>query len=145
VASGPVNPWLELHAALSVVSYGAFALACVAGLMYLLQERQLKSHHIHSIFYRLPPIHDLAIANSRLILTGFSLFTIGIASGLMHGVAHSHLLWAISVGVWLVYGAILVAVLWHRISPRKVALLSVSAFSVMLLTLWAIQLVPAQT
>ena len=30
----------------------------------------------------------------------------------------------------------------HRISPRLVAVLSVSAFSVMLLTLWGIQLVP---
>src|SRR5215210_1939053 len=36
-----VNPWLEFHASMSIVAYGVFALACVAGLMYLAQERQL--------------------------------------------------------------------------------------------------------
>ena len=138
------SAWLELHAALSVVSYGAFALACVAGVMYLAQERQLKTHHIHSVFYRLPPIRDLAVANRRLIFFGFGLFTIGLAAGWMHGPAHVPLLRIVSVGNWLLYGFILTATLWHRISPRRVALLSVGAFSVMLLTLWGIQFVPAK-
>jgi len=71
--NAPVNGWLELHAAISMVAYGAFALAGVAGVMYLAQERQLKTHHIRSIFYHMPPIRDLAVANGRLILTGFAL------------------------------------------------------------------------
>src|SRR5204862_4343760 len=29
------NPWLEFHASMSMIAYGAFALACVAGVMYL--------------------------------------------------------------------------------------------------------------
>jgi hypothetical protein len=45
------NSLLELHAALSVMAYGAFALGFVAGVMYLVQERQLKSHKLHSIFF----------------------------------------------------------------------------------------------
>src|SRR2546430_4899773 len=51
----PPNSWLELHASMSIVAYGAFALACIAGAMYLVQERQLKTRQIHSIFYHLPP------------------------------------------------------------------------------------------
>ena len=47
---------------------------------YLAQERQLKTHHIHSIFYHLPPIRDLAVANGRLIFTGFALLAVGIAA-----------------------------------------------------------------
>src|SRR6202035_1265732 len=35
----PANPWLEFHASISLVAYGAFALACIAGVMYLIQER----------------------------------------------------------------------------------------------------------
>ena len=31
-----VNRWLEFHASMSIVAYGAFALACIAGLMYFL-------------------------------------------------------------------------------------------------------------
>ena len=44
------NPWLEFHASMSMIAYGAFALACVAGVMYLVQERQLKTHQLHSFF-----------------------------------------------------------------------------------------------
>ena len=34
----PANSWLEFHASISIVAYGAFALACIAGVMYLVQE-----------------------------------------------------------------------------------------------------------
>lgn len=141
----PPNGWLELHAAVSIVAYGAFALACIAGVMYLAQERQLKTHNIRSIFYHLPPIHDLAVANRRLIYTGFALLTIGMVAGFAHGSAHVHVMRIVSVGVWASYAAILAALLWHRISPRRVALLSVAVFSVMLLTLWGVQVFPKQT
>src|ERR1039457_1804812 len=33
----PANSWLEFHASISLIAYGAFALACIAGLMYLVQ------------------------------------------------------------------------------------------------------------
>src|SRR5436190_9318512 len=32
-----VNPWLEFHASISMMAYGAFAFSCVAGVMYLVQ------------------------------------------------------------------------------------------------------------
>ena len=63
----PANSWLEFHASISLVAYGAFALACIAGVMYLIQERQLKTHELHSIFYRLPPLSDLFAAITRLL------------------------------------------------------------------------------
>jgi ABC-type uncharacterized transport system permease subunit len=135
-AQHPPNGWLELHAAVSVVAYGAFALACVAGAMYLAQERQLKSHNIHSIFYHLPPIRDLSVANNRLIVVGFLLLTVGLGAGFGLGSIFAHsALTAWSVGVWVLYGFILTAEWRHRISPRRVAWLSVAAFSVLLITL----------
>lgn len=137
-----INPWMELHAAASIVAYGAFALAGVAGVMYLVQERQLKTHHLRSIFFHLPPIHDLAVANRRLILTGFALLTIGIASGFMVGSLSSHFIkvsW--SVGVWALYGFILAAEWMHRLSPRRGAWLSVAAFALVLCTLWGIRFI----
>lgn len=138
------NAWMELHAAISVVAYGAFALACVAGAMYLTQERQLKTHHIHSFFYHLPPIRDLAVANGRLILTGLGLLAVGIYAGLMIGGLQSHgvkIAW--SIGVWLLYGVIYALSKGHRLSPRRVAWLSVAAFSAVLLTLSGITFIKA--
>lgn len=138
----PQSYWMELHAAVSVVAYGAFALACVAGVMYLAQERQLKTHHIRSIFYHLPPIHDLAVANGRLILSGFLLLSVGLGAGFMIGNLQSHavkIAW--SVGVWLVYGVIFALSKGHRLSPRRVAWLSVAAFAAVLLTVSGIRFI----
>src|SRR5713101_3593285 len=43
----PANPWLEFHASISLVAYGAFALACIAGVMYFC--RSASSRHINCI------------------------------------------------------------------------------------------------
>ena len=136
----PVNGWHEMHAAVSLLAYGAFALAGVAGVMYLLQERQLKTHHINSIFYYLPPIRDLSVATKRLIATGFLLLTLGLAAGFAAGSAlGAHIQHVVvSVGVWVLYGLFVAAARWHRISGRRAAWLSVAAFSVVLCTLWAL-------
>jgi ABC-type uncharacterized transport system permease subunit len=143
--SDPPSPVVEAHAALSLVAYGAFALAMVAGLMYLAQERQLKTHHIRSIFYHLPPIHDLAVANRRLIWAGFGIFTVGLFSGIAYGSAHVHVLRYVSLGSWLLYASILAAIIARKISPRRVAVLSVAAFCLMLATMWGVQFFPKQT
>jgi ABC-type uncharacterized transport system permease subunit len=137
------QPWLETHAALSIVAYGAFALAFVAGVMYLIQERQLKTHRFRGLFFHLPPIADLAVAINRLIFTGFILLTLGLLSGFAVRVSGSaareewsKVIWG--VGVWLIYGGILQADKWRRVSPRRVAQLSVAAFSITLATLWGL-------
>ena len=130
------NAWLELHAAISIVAYGAFALAGVAGVMYLAQERQLKTHHLKSIFYHLPPIRDLATANTRLVITGLALLTVGLFAGFAMGNVGAHaakIVW--SSAVWLLYAFLAGAEWWRRISPRRAALLSVGAFALVLVTL----------
>lgn len=137
----PVNPWLELHAAISVVAYGAFALAGVAGVTLLVQERQLKTRKLHSFFYHFPPIHDLAAANRRLVYIGFGLLTLGLLAGLSRGIAHIGLLRVVSAGIWLLYGFLCVALGSRRISSQKTAWLAVVAFLILLATVWAVQIV----
>src|SRR6202140_3885372 len=80
-----VNPWLEAHTSFSMVACGAFALACIAGVMFLVQERQLKTRQPPSIFYRLPPINALSIANSRLLWLRVVLFPIGLGKRFVIG------------------------------------------------------------
>ncbi len=133
------SPWLELHAAISIVAYGAFALAGVAGAMLLVQERQLKTHHLRSIFFHLPPLHDLAAAINRLLLTGFVLLTIGLLAGFAVRLDWLKVSWGF--GVWLIYAAILQAEKWKRVSPRRVAQLAVGAFAVTLSTLWGLNFI----
>jgi len=134
----PANPSLEFHASVSLVAYGAFALACIAGVMYLVQERQLKTHQLRSIFYHLPPLTDLFAAITRLLWWGFILYTIGIASGFFTGRPLPRLQVVAAVGVWLLYAAILQGRYFRRIGPKRVAALCIIGFSVALTLLWGI-------
>ena len=134
----PANPALEFHASVSLVAYGAFALACIAGVMYLVQERQLKTHHLHSIFYHLPPLTDLFAAITRLLWWGFILYTIGIASGFFTGRPLPRVQVVAAIGVWLLYAAILQGRHLRRIAPKRVATLCIVGFSVALTLLWGI-------
>jgi HemX protein len=137
----PVNPWLEMHASISIVALGAFALACIAGVMYLVQERQLKTRQLHSIFYHLPPLTDLFAAITRLIWMGFVLYSVGLVSGFFTGepLPQVKMIWAI--GVWIFYAAILQARHLRRLAPKRIAALCVVAFSVAVSVLWGITFV----
>lgn len=139
-AVAPVKPWLELHAAISVVAYGAFALAAAAGVMWLAQERQLKTRRLHSFFFNLPPIQELAAANRRLVYFGFGLLTVGLLAGLLNGVAHGGMLRVVSLGVWLVYAFLCLSMRNAAISPRRASWMAIGAFSILLLTVWAVEI-----
>lgn len=134
----PPNSWLEFHASISLIAYGAFALACIAGVMYLVQERQLKTRQLHSIFYRLPPLSDLFAAITRLLWWGFALYTLGLASGFFIGQPLPRVQMICAFGVWVLYAAILQGRHWRRLAPKRVAALCILGFSVALTLLWGI-------
>ena len=134
----PANSWLEFHASMSMIAYGAFALACIAGVMYLVQERQLKTHQLHSIFYHLPPLTDLFAAITRLLWWGFALYTLGLASGFFIGEPLPRMQVVCAFGVWLLYAAILQGRHFRRLAPRRVAALCIVGFSAALTLLWGI-------
>jgi ABC-type uncharacterized transport system permease subunit len=131
--------WPELHAALALMAYGAFALSFVAGVMYLVQERLLKKRRLNSFFHTLPPIADLSAALHRVILAGYIMLTVALLSGLMAGSPSYYKATMIVSGfVWLPYGALLVFRRRRTCSPRRFAWLSVAAFALALSTLGAL-------
>ena len=136
-----VNPWLEFHASMSMIAYGAFALACVAGVMYLVQERQLKTHQLHSMFYHLPPLSNLFSAMTRLLWVGFALYTAGLVSGFFTGGPLPRLKMICAFAVWIFYGTILQGRHFHRLAPKRIAALCILAFTAAISVLWAINFV----
>ena len=129
------NPWVEFHAALSIVAYGSFGLASVAGVMYLLQDHQLKSRKGSALLYNLPPINDLATANKRLVGLGFILLTIAFTAGFISEMPVASLKFWTSVLIWALYGALLVIWRVHALAPRRIATLSVAIFAFALIVL----------
>jgi HemX protein len=134
-----LNPWVEMHAALSVIAYGAFGLAGIAGVMYLVQERQLKRHKASPLLYNLPPITDLAVANRRLVWLGFGLLTAGFAAGFASAMPVNTVKFGTSLTLWVFYGLLLALTHLSSLGPRRIAGLSVGIFAVAMAALPAIQ------
>ena len=136
------DPWLEFHAAFSVLAYGAFALAAVAGGLYLWQERQLKSRRPHPLFFFFPPMGDLGRVNGRLLGVGFALLTAGLAAGWVAlGAPRSNVHFLCAVATWALYGGLVLARWRHFLAPRRLATLSLAALGVAFVTLGGITFV----
>ena len=131
--------WPELHAALALVAYGAFALAAVAGVMYVVQEKLLKKHRLNSFFHILPPIAELSVALQRVMLAGFVLLSVALVAGLLaSSPAFYKATMVVSGFVWAPYGVLLWLRWRHPFSPRQFAWLAVGAFVLALSTLGAL-------
>ncbi|TYO99314.1 cytochrome c-type biogenesis protein CcsB [Geothermobacter ehrlichii] len=73
--------WFPIHISLAFAGYAIFALAFAAGVMYLMQERMLKSKRFSGLYYRLPSLEVLDSINYKCLTFGFPLMTMGIISG----------------------------------------------------------------
>jgi ABC-type uncharacterized transport system permease subunit len=124
------SPWGETHSAMSVLAYGALALAAVAGVMFLVLDHQLKEHHLKSgLFRNLPPVRELLVSLERLLWIGMILLTVGVIAGIMmpHGDgAWAHLVAA--AGVWAGYVALMAVKRIRGITGRRFALGAVALF-----------------
>jgi ABC-type uncharacterized transport system permease subunit len=75
------NPWIELHAALAVFSYGAFGILALTSIMYLLQTWSLKHKNVRGLFWFLPSVVQLDQINFRLLLTAVAILSISLGVG----------------------------------------------------------------
>jgi ABC-type uncharacterized transport system permease subunit len=145
IAPATNNPWVETHAAVSLVAYGAFGLACVAGLMFLIQEGELKSRRPAPIFHYLPPISALAKAILRLLWIGFSLLTLSFAAGLLAHIAVANAKFGFSLLIWALYALILIGAKTGWLAGRRFAVASSLTFLIALLLLPVIERLSTHT
>lgn len=127
--------WLEMHASVSLLAYGAFALACIAGVMFLVQDHFLRRAELQALSYELPPVTNLATAIVRLMSIGLVLLSIGIASGFGTARPPSGLHLLLSVGVWLAYAALLAVKWWKGLPSLETARAAVIVFGLPVITL----------
>ncbi len=131
-----IDPYVELHAALALIAYAAFALACITGVMYLLQERFLKQHRIGGLFYQLPPIQGLAKAIQRLVLLGLILLSVSLAVSFKLQTPISNPKLVFAWVVWALY-ALIGLIMWRQVlSPRQTAWLAAVGFVIPFISLW---------
>jgi HemX protein len=140
------NGLTSLHAALTLLSYGAFGLSSVAAVMYLTQEHDLKFHKLRAVFSLIPPIERLELITSRLLWAGFILLTAGLAfipfllqeRPELHPASDPKVIW--SALVWCLYLVLLILHGRFAQSGRRFAWGAVGTFTFVLLTFWGVNL-----
>jgi len=133
--------WLfPIHTTLLIFAYAAFAIAFMASVMYLLQERELKLKTFGAIFHRLPPlttVNDLATSAAAL---GLLLLTLGIVSGVIWSSQRFGRYWRndpkeiFALLTWLLYFVLIIYRLTAHWRGRSAAWLGVVGFALVLLT-----------
>ncbi len=136
--------WLVFHIIAIFTGEASFALACGIGMLYLLQERSIKTKRPGFFFKRLPSLELLDATGHACIATGFTLLTIGLITGFIYARVVWGRFWSWDPKeVWSGITWLLYAVLLHvRFSAgwrgRKAALLAIIGFGVLLFTFFGV-------
>src|SRR5215510_7373485 len=86
--------WLfPVHTTLLFFAYAAFFVVFVASVMYLLQERELKLKTFGAVFHRLPSLTMVNEIATISAVTGLTLLTLGIVTGMLWSSARFGRLW----------------------------------------------------
>ncbi len=105
------NPWIELHAALAVFSYGVFGLLALTSVMQLLQNWSLKHKRLNGLFWFLPSVVQLDQINTRMLSLGVLLLTFSLAVGSVWWLRDTASVnlpkLIVTLGVWFVYSVVL--------------------------------------
>src|SRR5262245_4901060 len=137
------SAWAWVHIGLALIGIAAFVLNFAGAIMYLLQERQLKTKRPGAFYYRLPSLATLDRLTYRTLALGFPFLTAGLILGLLW----ASWVWGtffafdplatLSVVAWAIYAATLAgraAAGWHG---RRAAYFSIIGFVALALTLGA--------
>jgi ABC-type uncharacterized transport system permease subunit len=133
------NPWIELHAALAVFSYGVFALLALTSAMFLARNYSLKTKHLGGWFSFLPSIIDLDHIGVRLLGAGVVILSTAIGVILVYwlrdpGTADLGKI-LLTVGVWVAYGAALGLRLRGRLISKRFAWACLAIFALAMVSL----------
>jgi ABC-type transport system involved in cytochrome c biogenesis permease subunit len=137
--------WLVFHVSVSTLGMAAFCVAFAMSVIYLVQDRALKSKSAPGLLQRLPSLEVSDRIGHQAILLGFPLLTVGIVTGVVRSVALYDRYWmggpkeTFPVLAWAVFAVLLLARLGWGFRGRKSAYLTIAGFAFGLLTVLGIE------
>ena len=140
LAPGLDSAWLPIHVVLSVLGDAVFALAFSASLLYLVQERRLKTHRGRVLRF-LPSLETLDRLNYACLVWGLILLTLGIVSGIVWAHTAWGRFWSsdpklvFSLVTWAIYVILLQGRMTAGWRGRWAATLTIAGFAVIVISL----------
>ncbi len=130
--------WLPTHVILAFMGNAFFALAFFLGVMYIIQDRYLKSRKLKGLYFILPSLDMLDELNYKCLQYGFPLLTLAIITGAIWSeyALGSYWEWkhrqVWSLITWFLYAALLHGRLTAGWRGRRAAYFSGAAFVVLI-------------
>jgi len=127
--------WIYIHVALILIGYSALLFSFIASILYLIQERTLKSKATRGFWSRLPALATIDEIGYKCLIWGFPFMTLGLISGAI--VAESRFgsryfadpKILLSILVWVVYMVLLYTRWSAGWRGRRAAYLATFAFA----------------
>lgn len=149
--TGPVKPiykslYLTIHVGTVFIGNGLLAIAFLAGIMYVLQEHQIKKKRLGPVYSRLPSLATLDHINAISITYGFIFLTLGMISGSVYAQVALGTYWqwdpkeVWALISWLLYAALIHQRLAAGWQGKRAAVLSIVCFAVLIFTFVGVSL-----
>jgi cytochrome c-type biogenesis protein CcsB len=132
--------WLFFHTSVAFLAYAAFFLTFVSGILYLIQEKELKSKKFRFLYFRLPSLQVCDELMRRSLFAGFVLMSLTIMTGAMWAQQAWGRFWSwdpketASLVSWAIY----LLLVYYRLSSswrgRRAAYISIVGFLSILIT-----------
>jgi cytochrome c-type biogenesis protein CcsB len=142
-----LQSWLfPVHIVFAFLGNAAFALSFGAGVMYLVQNRMLKSKRFTGIYQLLPSLDVLDKVNYTCLSIGFPLMTLGIITGAFWANTAWGSYWSWdpketwALITWFLYAALMHGRLTSGWRGRRAAIFSIIAFMFLLFTFLGVNL-----
>ncbi|HUQ49705.1 MAG TPA: cytochrome c biogenesis protein CcsA [Terriglobales bacterium] len=128
--------WIFTHIALIFAGYAALFFSFASSILYLIQERSLKTKHVDGFSSRLPALQVIDEIGFRSLLIGFPFMTMGLIAGAVLAAASYGAVFfrdpkiLLSMLMWTVYTLLLFSRWSAGWRGRRAAILSTVAFMV---------------
>lgn len=135
---GVESSWPHAHVLLASAGFGCLAVASLAGIAFLAEDRRLKTKRPMAGRIRLPTLEALDRVNAVALAAGFPILTLGVLSGLLWVDASTGRFWTgsahetWSVIAWAVYAGLVAARFWFHHGSRRAAVSAIAGFGFLL-------------
>jgi cytochrome c-type biogenesis protein CcsB len=127
--------FLPIHATFAVLGYGALFVAFAMGVLYLVQERELKARSTRTFYYLLPSLEQCDTVAGRSVAVGLGFLTLAMVTGVLwsHAVRGRYWSWDpkewSALVAWALYAVVLGARSRSGWGGHKAALLGIAGFA----------------
>jgi ABC-type transport system involved in cytochrome c biogenesis permease subunit len=136
--------YLPLHLFMAVFGYGALFAAFTMGVLYLFQEKELRSRAPRRFYYLTPSLERSDTIGGRSVLGGFGFLTLAIVTGFFWNHSLHGRYWTgdpkewAALCAWAIYVVLLVARWRGGWGGRRAAWLAIAGFAIVVFTFaWA--------